>query len=208
VVAAYLEELCARLQGALGDRLVGVYVLGGYALGAYVPGRSDLDVLAVVRRPLDDAAKRDVAVRCSHAALPCPARKLELVVSTGTPRWELNLNTGEGEPEHVGTDPDAEPRFWFVLDLALAHAHAAALLGPPAESVLAAPGRDEIEAAQAEAVAWYARHEPGADAFAAAARAWYWRETGGFAPKDAAVAWAAARWATAGGRGTAAGRSA
>ena len=190
MVAAYLEELCTRLREVLGERLTAVYALGGYALGAYVPGRSDLDVLAVVDRPLEPATKARIVERCAHEALPCPARKLELVVSTGTPRWELNLNTGEGE-RHVGTDPAAEPRFWFVLDLALAREHGLALLGPPPADVLAPVAREDVLAAQAEAIAWYARHEPGRDTFAAAARAWHWLETGRFAPKDEAVAWAA-----------------
>ena len=193
MVAAYLEELCARLQEVLGERLTAVYALGGYALGAYVAGRSDLDVLAVVREPLDEDTKARIVERCVHEALPCPARKLELVVSTGTPRWELNLNTGEGE-RHVGTDPDAEPAFWFVLDLALVREHGLALVGPPPADVLAPVARDDVVAAQAEAIAWYAANEPGRDTFAAAARSWHWLETGRFAPKDEAVAWAAQRW--------------
>ncbi|WP_182914268.1 aminoglycoside adenylyltransferase domain-containing protein [Paenibacillus sp. 1011MAR3C5] len=36
----------------LGDTLIGLYVHGSLCLGAYHPGRSDLDMLAVINRPL------------------------------------------------------------------------------------------------------------------------------------------------------------
>ncbi|MFF2885723.1 aminoglycoside adenylyltransferase domain-containing protein [Paenibacillus sp. NPDC057967] len=36
----------------LGDALIGLYVHGSICLGAYHPGRSDLDMLAVINRPL------------------------------------------------------------------------------------------------------------------------------------------------------------
>lgn len=50
---AYLEELACRIAESTGDELVGVCVGGSFALGDYEPGRSDLDVAAVVesRRP-------------------------------------------------------------------------------------------------------------------------------------------------------------
>ena len=41
-----------RLRDVLGDELLGVYAGGSYALGAYEPGRSDIDVNAVVTGPL------------------------------------------------------------------------------------------------------------------------------------------------------------
>ena len=194
----YLERLVAALHGVLGERLVAVYAVGSVALGAYRPGASDVDVLAVTGEslPLDD--RRALARACAHRTLPCPARKLELVVmpaevaraAPAPPRWELNLNTGEGLDDHVGLDPAAEPGFWFVLDLALAHEHAVALWGPPAHEVIGAPSAAGVGEAHAEAVAWYARNEPGAAAFAAAARAWLWHETGRFAPKREALRWA------------------
>ena len=102
--AAEREYLCAlvgRLREALEDHLIAFYALGGLALGDYRPGRSDLDVYAVVTGPLDARRKRAVVDRCRHAQLPCPARKLELVVISAhvarrpgrAPHWELNLNT-------------------------------------------------------------------------------------------------------------------
>ena len=196
VEEAYLAELTARLAGARA-----VYAIGSYALGAYVPGRSDLDVLVVVDAPLEAAERDAIVARCSHDALPCPARKLELVVYTpeqlAAPgrdqRWELNLNTGAGTPLHAAADPAAEPWFWFVLDLAQARDHAVVLHGPPASDLIGPVPRDVVVAAQADAVAWYARHEPGEPALLAAARAWRYAEEGVFSPKREAWRWAAQR---------------
>src|SRR5665213_3737027 len=127
-VSRYLERLVGELRLVLGDRLSGVYGLGILALGDFRPGHSDIDVYAVVDRPLDDELKLSVAAACRHDRLPCPARKLEMVhvcaavaaAPGAAPDWELNLNTGEGQPDHVGLDPAAEPRHWFVVDLAVA----------------------------------------------------------------------------------------
>ena len=189
VEEVYLAELVARL----GD-VRAVYLSGSAALGAYEPGRSDLDVLVVADAPVDVAG---LVERCSHHALPCPARKLELVVYTpeqvAAPsrdqRWELNLNTGAAE-QHAGTDPSAEPWFWFVLDLALARRHGIALRGPAPGELIGAAQRELVLAAMAEAVTWYVRNEPGEGTLLAAARAWRYAEEGDFVSKRDALQWA------------------
>jgi hypothetical protein len=194
----YLAELSARLGGARA-----VYLIGSPALGAYRPGRSDLDVLAVVDAPLAAAQRERIVACCSHDALPCPARRLELVVYTAEQvaapardqRWELNLNTGAGTPLHAGADPTAEPWHWFVLDLAQAREHAIALAGPPARELIGPVPRALALDAHAESVAWYARHEPGEAALLAAARAWRYAEEGVWSSKRDAWAWAAQRLA-------------
>ena len=200
-VSRYLERLVGELRLVLGDRLTGVYGLGGLALGDFRPQRSDIDVYAVVDRPLDSELKLAVAAACRHRRLPCPARKLEMVLvctavaaaAGAAPDWELNLNTGEGQPDHVGLDPAAEPRHWFVVDLAVAHQCGLALFGPPAQALIAAPDPADVRAAQSDVVAWYARHGDEAEVAAAACRAWHWRETGVFVPKRRAIEWAARR---------------
>ena len=104
--------------------------------------------------------------------------------------WELNLNTGAAEPLHVGTDPAAEPWHWFVIDLALGRDHAVALAGPPPAELIGPVPRELALDALAEAVAWYARHEPGEPAFLAAARAWRYFEEGVWSSKRDALQWA------------------
>ena len=103
VVDEYLAELARRMRDVLGDDLLGVYAGGSLALGAYEPGRSDVDVSAVVAAPLAPEAKQALVAALRHEALPCPARGLELVVyplatvqaATSAPGFDLNLNTGE-----------------------------------------------------------------------------------------------------------------
>jgi hypothetical protein len=193
---AYVTQVAERLPDARA-----VYVVGSAALGAYVPGRSDLDVMVIVDAPLPGERRDEIVGALRHDVLPCPARKLELVVYTRAQaaapsrdqRWELNLNTGAQEPLHAGTDPAAEPWFWFVLDLAQARDHALALHGPPARELVGEVPRALAMEALADCVAWYARNEPGEGAFLAAARAWRYAEEGVWSSKRDALAWAAAR---------------
>lgn len=173
----YLDELTARLRRALDLR--GVYLIGSAALGGYRPGKSDLDVLAVSATPVTAGQRAAVVATCRHEALPCPARKLELVVyAPDGETVELNLNTGRDETE----TPDVDG-FWFVLDRAIAHRYAHPLLGPPPQQAIAAPADDAVDRALDEQVAWYEANEPGEPARIAAARARAYRETGTWARK-------------------------
>jgi hypothetical protein len=197
----YLGQLVHRLGSVLEDRLQAVYGLGSLALGAYRAPESDLDIYVIAAEPVPEAGKLAVAEACRHASLPCPARRLELVVITAAeaaapgaePRWELNLNTGAGEADHIGLDPRREPSHWFVLDLAIAHQHGLALWGPPSTQLVGAPALADVRQAHAQAVGWYAGHGTPLDTITAACRAWHWRDTGAFAGKGQAVRWAMAR---------------
>jgi hypothetical protein len=194
----YLRRLLDRLSSVLDERLIAVYALGGLAFDDYHPGRSDLDIYVITRGPLDEAAKHAVAHRCSHRMLPCPARRLELVVISAAaarapgpvPRWELNLNTGPELDDHIGLDPAGEPAHWFVLDLAIARERGVTLLGPPPPELIGVPRASDVRSAQSAAVAWYAENDMPAETVAAACRAWYWHATGDFASKRQAVRWA------------------
>jgi len=65
--AAVLSDLAAGLTAALGSDLLGLYAHGSLVSGDFAPARSDLDVLAVVTRPPDDAMLGSVAP--THAAI-------------------------------------------------------------------------------------------------------------------------------------------
>jgi hypothetical protein len=176
----YLDELVERLA-QVAD-VVAVYLIGSAAFGAYEPERSDVDVIAVTARLLADDEKR--ALAAAAEALPCPARKLELVVyPRGSDRWQINLNTGE----HLGFDPDGEPSFWFVLDRAIAEQHAVPLLGPPWADVFEPVPREAIVEAIRQALDWQQDAAPGS--VINACRAWMWLETGAWASKREAAAW-------------------
>jgi nucleotidyltransferase-like protein len=189
VPLVYLGELVAALDASLDAALRAVYLTGSAAVGAYRPGVSDLDVL-VVAEPTDRARLDAIVGHCSHEALPCPAKKLELVVYEPAalaapgerPRWSLNLDTGAGVRQ-VDFDPDTQPAHWFVLDLAFARRHALPLVGPPPAETIGDPGDAAVSAAFAEMVEWYEANEPGEEATLAALRARHWAATGTFAAK-------------------------
>jgi hypothetical protein len=196
----YLEELASRLEESLGERLLCVASIGGYAMGAFDPKRSDLDVIVVVDRPLTVSDWDAVVDTCSHEALPVPARKLELVAYTRpqvaaprrNQRWELNFHTGRGV-RHAGHDPMAESWHWFVLDLAQAREHAVTLFGEPVRGLIGQVDDELVKDAHAAALAWLALHEPGPQLMLAAARAWRWNAERRWSSKPEAWGWAA-KW--------------
>lgn len=195
-VEQYLAELTARLQGGLGKGLAGVYLMGSAGAGGYVHGASDLDVWALVRAPLPEDAKRALAARVDQAALPCPARGLELVVARfpagPEPVVELNLNDGPRMERHVALD--GEPRHWFVLDAAIGRQGGRALWGPPPAEAIPAIPRSLQLAAIGESLDWYAAHEPdNRKAALTAARGWRYLVEGRWSSKEEAARWAAAR---------------
>jgi predicted nucleotidyltransferase len=182
-VTAYGEQLVARLSEAV--ELEAVYLVGSGAYGDFVPDRSDVDVIAVVPRPLVDADKQALVIAAE--SIPCPGRKLELVVyAVGKAEYELNLNTGE----LVSFDPANDPSFWFVLDRAIAEAHAVPLLGPPWRDLFPPVDRDDVLAALRESLDWHEREEPHeANAVLNACRAWKWAEDGEWVSKPKAATW-------------------
>jgi hypothetical protein len=198
---AYLDALSSRAHGELGSSLVAVTLVGSAGAGWYEPGVSDVDVAVVVKRALDEASARALAAKLSHSRLPCPARKLELVVYRrdllAEPRWplpfELNLNTGEGTTDHVGVDPFAEAAHWFLLDLAIARERSTPLSGPPLHALLGEIPRPAVLEALRSALDWYDIEEPDhAASILAACRAWHYAEAGEWASKREAAEWAAA----------------
>jgi predicted nucleotidyltransferase len=182
-LAGYLDELARRLRAVA--ELDAVYLFGSAAQGAYEQGRSDVDVIAVTPRELSLEEKRALAEAAE--ALPCPARKLELVVyARGAERHQLNVNTGE----LVQFEPDDDPPFWFVLDRAIAERHVIVLHGPPWEDVFAPVPRADVLDALEQALDWQEREDPlGRSSVLNAVRGWMWVETGEWATKSEAAAW-------------------
>lgn len=192
---AYVRELVRRLRAVLGDELVGAYVIGSLALGGYEPGRSDVDVAAVVGRALSVEEKEAVVAACRHEALPCPARKLELVVSVSErlPDFELNLNTGEHE-HLVDFVPDRASAFWFAIDASIARVAGVPLLGPSADEVIPELPRTVVEQALQAAIRWQIDHGlPADDVVLNACRTRRFLDEGVWSSKAEAGEWALTR---------------
>jgi hypothetical protein len=198
----YLAAVAGRLRTALADGLVGVYAGGSYALGDYFPGRSDLDVVAVVGEPLTAELRSAIVDQLRHESLPCPARLLELVVyqlqtaRSGSPSadFELNLNTGAGIPVRAQAATGEEVgAHWFAIDRSVLSQAAIALWGPPAAEVFAPIPRAALLPVLAESVRWHRDHpgEP-SDAVLNACRALRFADEGRWSSKPAAGRWAVA----------------
>jgi hypothetical protein len=69
---AYLGNLAYRTSAVLGESLVALYLHGSAAMDAFVPSRSDVDVLCITRGSLSPSQKRGLAQSLSEASLPCP----------------------------------------------------------------------------------------------------------------------------------------
>ncbi len=128
--------VAGRLREVLGEEdLHGAYLGGSVALGGYVPGQSDIDIIAVCRRSLGANKKQTVAQAISREAARCPTRGLEFVlyslaavaVPSRTPRFEINLNAGPEMDYHLSFDPASEPAHWSALDISIPLHHR---LGP------------------------------------------------------------------------------
>ena len=163
-------------------------------MGAYEQGRSDVDVTAAARGPLDPALRDAAVAAVRHEVLPCPARKLELVVhrtdalARGRPGVELNLETG---PDETVT-PDVE-EFWFVIDLSILRAHGRALSGPAPGELVAEPEREAVLRALRDALDWHLRAgAPPDDVVLNACRALLFLGQGRWASKRDAAEWAVA----------------
>lgn len=151
---------------------------------------------------LDPGRARRIAAALSQRSLPCPARRLELVVMTraaaagepGEPAFELNLNTGKGEEDHAGVDPAAEPAHWFLVDRSIARARGRSLHGPAPREVLAGVARAQMLDALRRSLDWHEAHRPRSpDSVLNACRAWRWARTGHWTAKASAADWACGR---------------
>jgi hypothetical protein len=189
----YLDEIVSRLRQALGDTLLGVWLIGSGARDDYLPGRSDLDVVAAVSRRLAQHEKEAVVAHCRHDAVACPATGLELVVYEpgSAPAYELNLNGGRFVPFHVSYVAFEDEPWWFVLDLASAHDASRCLFGAPLDDVLPEPDPRAVREALLAMLDWQESTEPSApNSVLNACRAWHLAERGIWASKTRAAAWA------------------
>jgi hypothetical protein len=197
----YVDAVARRVATVLGDRLVGVWLVGSGAVADYDPRRSDVDVQAVATHVLPRAAREDLVARLTHEALPNPARGLEFVLyarddlhDPGGPRFQLNLNTGPRMDHHVAYDADDDPRFWFTIDVSIARQSAVPLIGPPATEVFPEPPAPLVAAALLEAIDFFAGLPgSGEQTLLSACRGWGWATDGVWRSKGDSAQWAVQR---------------
>ena len=151
-VTRYLADVTARVRDSFGDRVVGVYTTGSLALGDYHPGRSDIDLIAVVDGSPNLNLRWQLVQQLDHRVLHCPAAGLEFVLypltTVSRPRLDagylINFNTGAALPPATSFDPGEGPAFWYPIDRAITRQSGAALYGPPASQLFAALPLDDL----------------------------------------------------------------
>lgn len=203
-VQAFGVEVASCLDGLLGGALVGVYFVGSIALGGYVPGESDLDIVAVSLERIPEELKASFAEALLGVTPLCPARGVELTlyrqdVVRSPPaeraEFELNVNGGPRMPEAVHLDASEEPWFWYVLDRAIARRCGALITGPPPAELFADAPRLMLLEAMWTSMRWHREHEK-ATLYSVlnASRAWRFAEADVLGSKLDGAAWARRRW--------------
>jgi len=202
-VVAFGHAVVGVLGSILIEELVGAYFVGSIALGDYVGGHSDIDVVAVCRRRLDEETKTALAERLVETTASCPARGLELtlyraeVASSAAKEagFEVNVNGGPRMTREVHLSSQAEPRFWYVLDRAIAHRRAITIFGPPAAEVFSDITRQVLLEVMGESMRWHREHEK-ATLYSVlnASRAWRFAVDDVLGSKLEGAAWARRRW--------------
>ena len=156
----HLDEMGERYRSRVVEAIraevdvLASFVLGSGLVGGYRPGASDLDLVVVVDRPLEGAARRRATERI--AALELPVRRLELVVyvrGRQPPDFDLNL---EVDADGVREAPD-EADHWFVIDAAIAQERI-----PEWSDYFDPVSEERTRAAVQESLAWSAEW-PGLD---------------------------------------------
>lgn len=162
-------DFAARVAGVVarhaGAALAGFYVTGSVSRND-LHATSDVDLVAVVASdPAIDVAADDLANDLVAIAATCPVRGMELVCYRATdlrpPRhplaYLLNVNAGPAMETHVSTGGDAA--HWFLLDVTGTRETATALVGPPFDTLVDEPARDDVMRALRDSVRWHLKND-------------------------------------------------
>jgi predicted nucleotidyltransferase len=198
--AEQLDRVLALARDVLGPNLLGAYLFGSATLGGLRP-RSDLDVLAVVSRPLTQPERRLLVAGLLSESGPRPI-ELTIVVHDEVRPWRypprrefqygewLRTELEQGADTTAATmDPDLAPLIHMTL------LTGRPLLGPPPAEVFEPVPDDDFRRAMASCVDDVLRglDEDTRNMVLTLARVWCSVETGAIRSKDEAAAWALER---------------
>ncbi|CAM2952636.1 nucleotidyltransferase PLUS glutamate rich protein GrpB PLUS ribosomal protein alanine acetyltransferase [Legionella steigerwaltii] len=96
-----LEELSFQINQTLGNKLIGLYLFGSLVYGDFKEGRSDLDLVAIVKQPLNEKDLEQV-------------KKLHRVMGEDYPKWKERVECSY-TPIHMLAHvlPPEEPRPYY-----------------------------------------------------------------------------------------------
>jgi predicted nucleotidyltransferase len=138
--AALAGEIAAACSELLGERLVDVILHGSLVLGDYTPGSSDVDLLAVVDRPLND----DELAALEEVLLARPARAAGIDLRVVTRAVAAAPTEAPAMELYVGLHHDHEPEVLrridgerdLVAELSMVRADGRSLIGPEPTAVV------------------------------------------------------------------------
>jgi Aminoglycoside adenylyltransferase, C-terminal domain/Nucleotidyltransferase domain len=194
--------LTRGLRDCLGAGLVGVYLHGSVATGEEVPGRSDVDLIAVCEQPLS-AGQRDRSCALLVASPPPPAfPAVDLGILTAgiarhperPVRWELMVRGERAGDRLAVTDLGGYPG--DLLDVEMARQRGVALIGPgPGEVFAPIPAAWVLGACAEELRVWAGRdhYEDPASGVLNACRARRYAEERVLSSKTGGGEWARSR---------------
>lgn len=204
---AAAKQALPVIRRRLAASLVALYLHGSAVAGGLRP-YSDVDLLAIVDRPLTPEVRRGLAADLMalsgrYPADPDGRRAIELIVflraDLASPPYPGRaefiygewLRDGFEKGDVAGPVSDAE----FTLILAQSRQQAQTLFGPPAEVLLPAIARADVQRAIADALPTLIASLTGDErnVVLTLARMWYTSVNGTFVAKDVAADWAAER---------------
>ena len=200
--AACGRQAAGLLRRLLGGELLAAWLIGSGALGGVVPGRSDVDMIAVCATDPPEARRRAVVAGLGELAMTWPLRGLEFVLYARAevaaperrPRFAVNLNVGPRMPYRLSLDRAKEPAHWFLLDLAILRDHGRVLAGPPPRELVGPIPRRWLLEAVRDSMAWHQANEPALEQTVLnASRGWRFAAEGVWSSKRDAGTWAMAR---------------
>ena len=192
------------LKERLGKSLIAVYLHGSAADSGLQP-HSDVDLLAVVDRPMTAESRQDLAAELMRISGRYPSdlegrRPLEVIVflcaDLSAIRYPARCEFIYGEwlrdAYEAGAIPEPACDPELTLILAQARECAKPLLGPSASELLPAIPKDDIQRATRDALPALLEALPddARNVLLTLARMWRTLATGDFVPKDAAALWA------------------
>ena len=202
---AVAEEIAGSTVDVLRDATVGVFLHGSLALGDYVPGRSDIDLLVVVERPLADAELRAlqqlVLEHHSSASVAVDFRVVTRAAAsspTQAPPFELYVGLHAPEAPEIQTRVAGERD--LVAELSIVRAHGRSLAGiQPAAVVGLVPDEWVVAYGDEILMRWQGLTDDADNAelmVLTACRIWRFATDGVYCSKARAGRWALARDST------------
>jgi streptomycin 3"-adenylyltransferase len=200
---AYLDDIKATLRRIAKGNLLGLYATGSLGFGDYVRGRSDIDLLGVLRQPLAGETKCELKEQLAHDRLSCPAHGLDFAMVVADvaafpsrrPLRDFGISTG-----HTWKTETSDGEEEDLLHFAICRQCAIALEGPAPREVFGSVPQDWLLEEMSAGLRWHAGkifdsyHDPlGQFSTLNACRAMYFMEHKVFCSKTDGGRWVLSR---------------